>query len=98
MHFGENFIKQKLQGTPDLVRAGQLFVPQIRIRKDLGPMSFWSHGYSLWIAHKIKVAIFVPNSYLMGLDISYCDPKVWGPKGGPSWVLEPQPCILVDTL
>ena len=24
MHFGKNFIKQKLQGTPDLVGAGQL--------------------------------------------------------------------------
>ena len=47
VHFGENFIKQKLQGTPDLVGAGQLFGPQIRIRKDLGPLSFWSHGHSL---------------------------------------------------
>ena len=47
VRFGENFIKQKLQGTPDLVGAGHLFGPQIRIRKDLGPLSFWSHGYSL---------------------------------------------------
>ena len=47
VHFCENFIKQKLQGTPDLVGAGHLFGPQIRIRKDLGPLSFWSHGYSL---------------------------------------------------
>ena len=45
--FGENFIKQKLQGTPDLVGAGHLFGPQIRIWKDLGPLSFWSHGHSL---------------------------------------------------
>ena len=37
MCFGENFIKQKLQGAPDLVGAGCLFGPQIR--KDLGPMS-----------------------------------------------------------
>ena len=47
VHFGENFIKQKLQGTPDLVRAGHLFGPQIWIPKDLGPLSFWSHGHSL---------------------------------------------------
>ena len=47
VRFGENFIKQKLQGTPDFVRAGHLFGPQIRIRKDLGPLSFWSHGHSL---------------------------------------------------
>ena len=37
MHIGENFIKQKLQGTPDLVGVGHLFGSQIRIRKDLGP-------------------------------------------------------------
>ena len=47
VRFGENFIKQKLHGTPDLVGAGHLFGPQIRIRKDLGPLSFWSHGHSL---------------------------------------------------
>ena len=33
--------------TPDLVGVGQLFVLQIQIPKDLGPMSFWSHGHSL---------------------------------------------------
>ena len=37
MCFGENFIKQKLQGTPDLVGVGNLFRPQIQIWKDLGP-------------------------------------------------------------
>ena len=42
MRFGKNFIKQKLQGTPDLVGAGHLFGPQIRIRKDLGPLEPWS--------------------------------------------------------
>ena len=47
VHFCENFIKQKLQGAPDLVGAGHLFGPQIRIRKDLGPLYFWSHGHSL---------------------------------------------------
>ena len=47
VRFGENFIKQKLHGAPDLVGAGHLFGPQIRIRKDLGPLSFWSHGHSL---------------------------------------------------
>ena len=47
MRFGENCIKQKLQGTPDLVGSGHLFGSQIWIRKDLGPLSFWSHGHSL---------------------------------------------------
>ena len=28
MHFGENFIKQKLQGTPILVGAGQFWTPK----------------------------------------------------------------------
>ena len=83
MHFGENFIKQKLQGTPDLVGAGHLFGPQIW--KDLGPMSFWSHGHSLWrIAYKIKVAWYVPNSYFMTLDTLYLASRVQGAqKGGP---------------
>ena len=31
VHFGKNFIKQKLQGAPDLVGASHLFGPQIRI-------------------------------------------------------------------
>ena len=39
VRFGGNFMKQKLQGTPDLVGASHLFGPQIRIRKDLGPLS-----------------------------------------------------------
>ena len=30
VRFGKNFIKQKLQGTPDLVGAGHLFGPQIK--------------------------------------------------------------------
>ena len=47
MHFGKNFIKQKLKGTPDLVGAGHLLEPQIQIWKDLGPMLFWSHYHSL---------------------------------------------------
>ena len=37
VRFGKNFIKQKLQGTPDLVGVGNLFRPQIQIWKDLGP-------------------------------------------------------------
>ena len=47
MRFGENFTKQKLQGTPNFVRAGHLLGPQIRILKDVGPLFFWSHGHSL---------------------------------------------------
>ena len=44
---GENFKKQKLQGTPNLVGVGHLFGPQIQIWKDLGPMSFWIQDHSL---------------------------------------------------
>ena len=94
MQIGENIIKQKLQGAPDLV--GHLCGPQIWIRKDLGPMSFQSHGHSDWRGvHKIKIVVYFPHSYLVGLDILYPDPRVWrGSKGA----LEPQPCILAETL
>ena len=47
VHFGENFLKQKLQSTPNLVVVGHLFGPQIRIWKDLGPVCLWSHCASL---------------------------------------------------
>ena len=58
--------------------AGHLFGPQIWILKDLGPMSFWSHGHLLWRGvDKIKVVVYVTNSYLVGLDTPYPDP--WGP-------------------
>ena len=36
--FGKNFIKQKLQGTPNLVGVGHPIGPQIQIWKDLGPV------------------------------------------------------------
>ena len=36
MHFGKNFLKQKLLGTPNLVGVGNLIGPQIQIWKDLG--------------------------------------------------------------
>ena len=85
VHFGKNFIKQKLQGAPDLVGVGHLFGPQIRIWKDLGPMSFWRHGHSLWrVLDKTNVVVYVPNSYLVRLDTLYPDPESkGGPKGGP---------------
>ena len=38
VRFGENFIKQKLLGTPNLVGVGHLRGPQIQIWKDLGPV------------------------------------------------------------
>ena len=93
VHFGKNFIKQKMQGTPNIVGVGHLFGPQIWIQKDLGSMSFWSHGHSLWRGvHKTKIVWYVPNSYLMRLDTPYPDPR------GPGGVLEPQGCILAKTL
>ena len=48
MCFGKNIIKQKLQG--------HLFGTQIWIRKDLGPMSFWSHDHSLWVVSKLQTS------------------------------------------
>ena len=45
--FGGHFIKQKLLGTPILVGVGHLFAPHIQIWKNLGLVSFWSHGASL---------------------------------------------------
>ena len=72
VRFGKNFIKQKLQGAPDLVGVGHLFGPQIRIWKDLGPISFWRHGQSLWrLLDKTNVVVYVPNSYLVWLDTLY---------------------------
>ena len=63
VHFGRNFIKQKLLGTPNLVMVGHLIGPQIWIWKDLGPVSFWSHGHSLSRGvYKIKVVVNGPNS------------------------------------
>ena len=38
VHFGGNFIKQKLLGTPNLVGVGHPIGPQIQIWKDLGPV------------------------------------------------------------
>ena len=38
VHFGGNFIKQKLLGTPKLVGVGHLRQPQVQIWKDLGPV------------------------------------------------------------
>ena len=35
MHFGGKFIKQKLQGTPNLVGVGYPIGPQIQFWKDL---------------------------------------------------------------
>ena len=65
VHFGEKFIKQKLLSTPNLVGADHIFGPEIRIRTDLGPMSFWSHGH--WFLGKVyqtKVVEDLSNSGL----------------------------------
>ena len=60
---GGKFITQKLLGTPNLVGLGHLLGPQIWICKDLGPVCFWSRGYSLsWGVYKTKVVVYVPNS------------------------------------
>ena len=45
--FWQNHYKVKVAGHPNLVGAGNLFGPQIRIWKELGLMCFWSRGLSL---------------------------------------------------
>ena len=45
-----------------LVGVCHLFGPQIRIWKDLGPVSYWSHGASLQRqVYNIKVVVYVPK-------------------------------------
>ena len=77
--------KTKVAGHPWFSGGWSPFWAQIWIRKDLGPLSFWSHGHSPWReAHKIKVVWYVLNSYLVRLDTPYLDPQVQGAhKGGP---------------
>ena len=43
-------------GTPNLVGIGHLFGPQMW--KDLGPVSFWSHGVSLSQVEFIKSNLY----------------------------------------
>ena len=58
MHFGENFITQKLLGTPNLAGVGHLIEPQIQIWKD--------HGASLSRGvYKMKVVVSVLNRYFL---------------------------------
>ena len=45
--FWQKLYKTKVEGRSDLVEGWSPFWAQIRIQKDLGPMSFWSHGHSL---------------------------------------------------
>ena len=72
--------KQKFQCAPNLVGAGHHFGPQILILKDLDPISFCSNGHSLSRGvNKIKVVVYVPNSYLVRLNTLYPDPH--GPGG-----------------
>ena len=76
--------KQKFQCAPNLVGAGHHFGPQILILKDLDPISFCSNGHSLSRGvNKIKVVVYVPNSYLVRLNTLYPDPQGPGAlKGG----------------
>ena len=53
----ETLLNKICWAPPNLVRLGCLIAPQIRIWKNLGPVSFWSHG-----VYKIKVVLNVPNS------------------------------------
>ena len=57
VHFGGNFIEQKLLGTPKLVQVGHLFGPQIQIWKDMAQCVSVSRRF-----YKIKVVVYVPNS------------------------------------
>ena len=83
--FLQKLYETKVVGHPQFSGVGLLFGPLIRIWKDLGPMSFCSHGHSLWTeVHKTNVVVYDPNSYLVRLDTLYPDPQgPGGPKGGP---------------
>ena len=90
----QTLYQTKFAGGPGLVEAGHHFGPQVQIWKYLGPMSFWSHGNSQWGGvYKINVVVHVPNSYLRRFDTLPWHLGSKGPKGGPSGVLEPQPCF-----
>ena len=82
--FWQKLYKQKFQCAPNLVGAGHHFGPQILILKDLDPISFCSNGHSLSRGvNKIKVVVYVPNSYLVRLNTLYPDPQGPGAlKGG----------------
>ena len=55
--------KTKVAGYPQLSGVGHFIGPQIWIRKDLGPVCFWSHGHSLSRGvYNTKVVLNVPNS------------------------------------
>ena len=74
MHFGRNFVKQKLLGTPNLVCVGYLFRPQIRIWKDLAPVCFWCCGAPFTRGvYKMKVVVSVLNGYFLSIGHDHKD-------------------------
>ena len=91
-HFGKSFIKTKVAGCPQFSGGRSPFwTPNPDLE---GP---WPHvllePWSLTkkSSSKIKVVVFVTNSYLVRLDTLYPDPLgPGGPKGGPGGVLDPQ--------
>ena len=94
MCFGENFLKQKLLGTPDLVRAGHLLGLKSGSRRTwaLCPGAIVTHHEGEFIKSKLHFMLIIGQ---VGHPIPWpCGPG--GPKGGT--VLEPQGCILAKTL
>ena len=86
-HFGKSFIKTKVAGCPQFSGGRSPFwTPNPDLE---GP---WPHvllePWSLTkkSSSKIKVVVFVTNSYLVRLDTLYPDPLgPGGPKGGAWW-------------
>ena len=93
MHFGGNFIKQKLLGTPDLVGVGHLIGPQIRIWKDLGLVC---RGPALSNrVYKIKLVICVPNRYFIPIVHAIRDRALaWRDLQGPGRAMSGYPKML----
>ena len=68
LQFVQKLYKTNMAGHPQYSQVGHLFGP---------------HGHSLWRGvNKIKVIVYVPSSYFVGLETPYPDPVVQGvPKG-----------------
>ncbi len=101
--FGENFLKQNLQGAPVLGGAHHIFRTVIQIRKDLGPMYFWSRVQSfIGRVYKTKFVVHLPNKTWSGFNLLALDltlnPGSEGPKMGLGWLCSlKHVCLFVCT-
>ena len=79
MHFGINFIKQKLQGTSDLVGWVTFSGPKSRYGSSEPHVLLEIWSLTMKVSLKTNALVYVLNSYLVRLDTLYPDP---GSKGG----------------